>query len=108
MKLRQFELWKAKPAGFVNAHWFVLLSNQERLDSQRHHAINALCCFTLRGEPQKTDVRLDESDGLERPSVCDCGFIWVLQKSDLVSARGIISWERIQAIKLKVKETLRF
>jgi mRNA-degrading endonuclease toxin of MazEF toxin-antitoxin module len=107
MKLRQWELWKARPAGFERAHWFVLLSNQERLDSARHHAVNALCCFTLRGKPARTDVRLDAADGLDTASVCDCGFVWVLQKAELTDARGIVSWERMQAIKLRLKETLR-
>src|SRR5436309_12849605 len=107
MKLRQWEVWKAKPAGFDQAHWFVLLSNQERLDSPRHHAVNGLCCFTLRGDPEKSDVRLDAADGLERPSVCNCDFIWVLEKQLLSDSRGSVSWERIQAIKAQLKESLR-
>ena len=107
MKLRQWEVWKARPAGFERPHWFVLLSNQERLDSPRHHAVNALCCFTLRGQPASADIRLDAADGLETASVCDCDFIWVLQKSELGDGRGPVSWERVQAIKAKFKERLR-
>jgi len=107
MKLRQWEVWKAKPAGFERPHWFVLLSNQERLDSPRHHAVNALCCFTLRGQLGNTDVRLDAADGLEAATVCDCSFVWVLQKSELNDGRGLVSWERTQALKSRVKETLR-
>jgi mRNA-degrading endonuclease toxin of MazEF toxin-antitoxin module len=107
MKLRQWEIWKAKPSGFERAHWFVLLSNQERLDSARVHAVNALCCFTLRGAPEITDVRLDAADGLNTPTVCQCDFVWVLQKRDLADNRGLVSWERQQQIKAKLKELFR-
>src|SRR5438552_121070 len=107
MKLLQWDVWKAKPAGFERAHWFVLLSNQERLDSARHHAVNALCCFTLRGQPANTDIRLDAADGMETASVCDCDLVWMLQKSELSDNRGQVSWERVQAIKAKFKERFR-
>ena len=107
MKLCQWEVWKAQPAGFERPHWFVLLSNQERLESPRHYAVNGLCCFTLRGEPGKSEVRLDAADGLETTSVCGCDFVWVLQKDQLRDGRGFVSWERQQAIKAKLKETLR-
>ena len=107
MKLRQWEIWKAKPPDFERSNWFVLVSNQERLDSPRHFAVNGLCCFTLRGEPAKSEVRLNGADGLEVASVCDCGFLWVLQKNEFSDGRGLISWERQQAIKSRLKEVLR-
>ena len=62
---------------------------------------------TLRGQPGNTEVRLDSADGLETASICDCGFVWVLQKSELSDGRGSVSWERTQAIKARLKETLR-
>jgi hypothetical protein len=40
MKIRQWEIWKARPAGFERDHRFVIVSGQERLDSPRHHQIN--------------------------------------------------------------------
>jgi mRNA-degrading endonuclease toxin of MazEF toxin-antitoxin module len=107
MKLRQWEIWRAKPAGFERAHWFVLISNQERLDSPRMLAVSALCCFTLRGAPDETDVRLNAADGLDVASVCQCDFVWVLQKRDLEENRGPVSWERQQQIKAKLKEVFR-
>lgn len=107
MKLHQWEIWKAKPAGFETPHWFVLVSNQERLDCPRVLAVNGLCCFTLRGGVEDTDVRLDSADGLERPSVCQCDFVWVLQRRDLIDGRGPVSWERQQQIKAKIKEVFR-
>lgn len=107
MKLRQWEVWKAKPAGFERAHWFVLISNPERLDSSRAFAVNALCCFTLRGEPDKTDVRLDMADGFDMPTVCQCDFIFVLHKRELGENRGSVTWERQQQIRARLKEVFR-
>jgi hypothetical protein len=52
MKTHQWEVWKATPLGFGNAHWFVIVTGQERLDSNRV-ALNGLACYTLRGLPRK-------------------------------------------------------
>ena len=107
MKLRPFEVWKARPHGFEKDHWFVIISGQERLDSPRHPQANGLACYTLRGEPLPTDVRLNTADGFEAPTVCQCDFVFPLQKSGLSASRGVVSWERQQAIKAKLKEVFR-
>ena len=46
MKIRQWSIWKAKPEGFEKAHWFVIISGQERLDAERRLKVNGLVCFT--------------------------------------------------------------
>ncbi len=107
MKHRQWEIWKCKPEGFERDHWFVLLSNQERCDQDRLHFVNGLACFTLRGNPVKTEVRLNGADGFEVPTVCQCDFLYPLPKSKLHSPLGAVSWERQQQIKAKLKEVFR-
>jgi hypothetical protein len=107
MSWRQFEIWKARPHGFERDHWFVLIPPQERLDSPRHAQVNALACFTLRGMPLQTDVRLNTADGFDAPTVCPCDLLFLLAKSQLRERLGIVSWERQQAIKSKVKEVFR-
>ena len=107
MKLRQFEVWKARPEGFQREHWFVLISNQERCDEPRQLLVNGLACFTLRGEPLQSEVRLNSADGFAAATVCQCDFLYGLEKSRLDSSQGTISWERQQAIKAKIKEVLR-
>lgn len=107
MKFHQFEVWKARPPGFEKDHWFVLISGQERLDSPRRPQVNGLACFTLRGEPLPTDVRLNSADGFEAPTVCQCDFVYPLHKSELQASRGLVSWERQQAIKARLKEVFR-
>src|SRR5437763_1464752 len=106
MKFRQWEVWKARPQGFEKDHWFVIVSGQERLDSNRTY-VNALACFTLRGDPGKTDVRLNGADGFDAPTVCQCDLMYFLEKRELHSGLGSVSWERQQQIKSKIKEVLR-
>jgi len=105
--MRQWEIWKARPPGFERDHWFVLISPQERLDSPRHVQVNGLACFTLRGSPLKTDVRLNSADGFEAATVCQCDLLYFLTKSQLHEQLGSVCWERQQLIKARVKEVFR-
>ena len=107
MTIRQWEIWKARPHGVQQDHWFVILSGQERLQSARHIQINGLACFTLRGSMQSTDVRLNSADGFEAPTVCQCDLIYLLDKMRLHSTLGTVSFERQQAIKRKLIEVFR-
>ena len=106
MKIHQWEVWKATPSGFSKAHWFIIVTGQERLDSNRV-AVNGLACYTLRGHPEKTDVRLNGADGFSAPTVCPCDHLLVLDKNSLAENLGQVSWERQQQIKSKLKEVFR-
>ena len=108
MKLHQSEVWKAKPPGFERDHWFVIVSGQERCDESRHLFVNGLACFTLRGHLGKTEVQLNGADGLAGPTALQCDYLYSLDKRTLHSGQGLVSWERQQAIKSKVREVLRF
>jgi hypothetical protein len=107
MKVRQWEIWKARPPGFEKDHWFVIVSGQERCDEARQLLVNGLACWTLRGDPRKSEVRLNGADGFSSPTVCQCDFLYSLPKSGLHSSQGSISWERQQQIKSRVKDVLR-
>jgi len=107
MKVRQWEIWKCRPPGFERDHWFVVLSGQERLDDVRRFQVNGLACYKLQGNPKNLDVRLNGADGFEGATVCQCDFIFALDKSKLHSCLGAVSWERQQAIKSKLKEVFR-
>ena len=108
MKVRQWEIWKARPNGFQTDHWFVVISGQERLDSPKYHQLNGLACFTMPGQPLNTDVRLNSAEGFSAPTVCQCDLVYLLDRRQLHSQVGIVSWERQLQIKSKVKEVLRF
>ncbi len=106
MKIRQWEIWKSKPVGFEKAHWFVILSGQERLDSNRN-TINGLACYTLRGGKSAVDVVLNSADGFDHATVCQCDHVFFLDKNGMEDKRGSVSWERQQQIKSKLKEVFR-
>lgn len=88
-------------------HWFVILSPPELCADPRELSVNGLACWTLRGEPSKIEVRLNSAEGFDRPTVCACDFLYVLAKRSLSHPLGIVSWERQQLIKAKLKEVFR-
>ena len=59
MNPHQWEIWECRPPGFERDHWFVVVSSQERCDEPRQLLVNGLACFTLRGQPRKSEVRLN-------------------------------------------------
>jgi hypothetical protein len=107
MKVRQWEVWKCKPQGFERDHWFVIVSNQERCDSERLLMVNRLACFSLRGDARRTEIRLNGADGFDAATVCQCDFFYPLAKTKLHSRLGSVSWERQLQIKSRLKEVLR-
>jgi mRNA-degrading endonuclease toxin of MazEF toxin-antitoxin module len=107
MNPRPFEVWKTRPPGFETDHWFVIVSPPEVCSSDREFAVNGLACFTLRGEAQKVDVRLNGADGFDRPTVCACDHFYHLDKRRLSDSRGPVSFERQQQIKARLREVFR-
>ena len=107
MIIRQWEIWKCRPAGFSRDHWFVIMSGQERLNNLQRLQVNGLACYKLQGGAKKLDVRLNGADGFDGPTVCQCDFIFALDKATLHSCLGSVTWERQQAIKSKLKEVFR-
>jgi hypothetical protein len=107
MNIRQWEIWKCKPEGFERDHWFIIISNQERCSSEHRRSVNGLACFSLRGSPNLTEIRLNGADGFDAPTVCQCDFIYPLTKQKLHSRLGAVAWERQQQIKAKLKEVFR-
>lgn len=107
MKIRQWEIWKAKPPGWEKDHWFLIITGQEICDNERIPHVNGLPCYTLRGSPSTLSVVLDRSDGFDAPTEMPCYFFHGIPKRSLHSGLGLISWERQQQIKAKIRELFR-
>ena len=107
MNPRQFEVWKCKPAGFEKAHWFVIISGTERAQDSHELLVNGLACWSLQGDASKIEVRLNSADGFRKPTVCQCDYFFPLPKSGLHDKIGLVSWERQQQIKARIREILR-
>lgn len=98
-----------RPTGMrQKEHWFVITSGAKRCADSKTFLVNALACFALRGPPEAADVILDAADGFPAPTACSCDFFYPLNKGKVHSNLGMVSWERQQQIKSKVKEVLRF
>ena len=108
MTIRPFEIWKCLAPGFERAHWFVIISGAERCASEKQRLVNALACFKLQGDTSKTDVRLYGADGFEGATACQCDFLYSLSKAKLHDKIGVVTWERQQQIKARIKEVFRF
>ena len=105
--MNQFEIWKAKPEGFGTAHYFVIISGNERCQAARQVLVNGLACFTLRGQPSPLEVRLNGADGFDHATVCQCDFLYSLPKSQLHEKLGSVGHERQQQIKQRLRDVLR-
>ena len=107
MNCHQFDIWKCQPAGFEKAHWFVIISPNEICTDAREVAVNGLACFTLRGQPLKTDVRLNGADGFDHATVCACDFFFYLPKAGLHDSIGTVTGERRTQISRLIREVFR-
>ena len=105
--MNPFEIWRAKPEGFARAHYFVIISGQERCASAQVQQYNGLACFTLRGQPGKLDVVLNGADGLDCPTACQCDFFYVLPKTSMIDMKGSVSFERQRQIKERIRNIFR-
>ncbi len=107
MKIRQWEAWKCRPAGFERDHWFVILSGQERCDEPKQLLVNGLACFSFHGQLRKSEIRLNGADGFSNPTVGQCDFFHSIPKSGLHAGQGFVSWERQQQTQSKLREVFR-
>jgi hypothetical protein len=104
MNVHQWEIWKSKPVAFQKDHWFVVISNQERLNNPKYTQINGLACFTLRGDPLKSDVRLNHADGFAGPTVCQCDLIYFLDKSPSTPLSGQLPGNDSNSLRRDLKK----
>jgi hypothetical protein len=107
--MNQFEIWKFKPTGFPIAHYFVVLSGPERCADAQALNINALLISTLHGRPKSVQVVLDQTDGLDHPSTCQCDYIYTFPKACVwaAGAKGTVTDLHKQAIKDKLVSIFR-
>jgi hypothetical protein len=105
MTVRQWDIWKHPALGAD--HWYVLISGQERCAAPQAGQLNGLICFSLRGRAASTDVVLDQADGFQRPTVCQCDLFFPIKRADLRDRIGEVSHFRRQAIIRKLIEVFR-
>jgi hypothetical protein len=82
----------------------VVVSNAVRVD--RKNKVVVLKCTTLRpGTPYNPDelhTTLDQEDGLNTTTRCECDLFYTVAKADLKNRRGEVSLERKRDIARKM------
>lgn len=103
--MKPWEIWTGDVYG---PHPVVLVSAARRIE--RKQRVVVLKCTTLRpGDPWKPDelqAVLDQEDGLELRTRCDCDLLFTLEKGSLTQKRGEIQYERRRDISRKILQGL--
>jgi hypothetical protein len=99
--LKAWEIWTWE------GHPCVLVSNQRRID--RKQKLVVLKCKTLYSgdpPPNEFETRLDQEDGLQRPTVCTCDLLFTAHKSEINQKRGAVCYQRQRDISRKMIQGL--
>ena len=103
--MNAWEIWDSPLFG---GHPCVIVSNQKRVE--RKNKVVVLKCTTLRpGTPynrHELNITLDQEDGLNTTTVCECDLFYTVEKSLLKNRRGEVSWLRRSDISRKMIQGL--
>ena len=86
-------------------HPVVVVSHPDRVDLKA--SVNVLKCSSHRAtrQPNWSEVILDEADGLDWATLCQCDFIYAVEKNELAQRRGSVSAHRRRAIVSRIVQT---
>ena len=103
--MKAWEIWTSNLYG---PHPVVLVSRQPRIDQKQRVVV--LKCTTLRPgdlwQPDRLQTVLDQEDGLQLRTRCDCDLLFTVEKSSLTQKRGEVQWERRRDISRKIIQAL--
>ena len=90
-------------------HPAVVISGEERCENSDIGTVNVLLCTSakLNRGPKKTEIILDESDGLDWKTAVRCDVIYLLEKTRFRQIRGSVTLIRRRVIARKIVECLR-
>lgn len=83
-------------------HPAVIVSHSARIAAKP--TVNVLLCSSQRARrpAEVNEVILDESDGLDWPTLCKCDLLYDVPKSDLTGRRGSVSPLRRRQIVARI------
>ncbi len=87
-------------------HPAVIISPNHVTQNPRVLRLNVLYCSKLppAGDALPTQFMLNGADGLEFRTVVDCSFYHVIRRERITGQEGRVGWERISALKRRVRE----
>ena len=98
----QFEVWRFNFPD-KGEHPVVLVSHP---DFCSRSVVNVLFCTSQRqNRPSKPyEVMLDQADGMDWETFCDCSVLWSVPASGLFGKRGQVTVERPRAIRAMLRD----
>ncbi len=102
----QFEVWRYDfPESGV--HPCVIISHPDL--AARAKFVNILFCTSQRQSrpPKPAEVLLDTADGLDWETFVNCQAMWLAESSKLFDRRGMVSHERRNQIRAKLRDIFR-
>lgn len=90
-------------------HPAVVLTCDEFCADERRHALNVLYGTTRRPSvtPEPYEVTLNGADGLERPTLFNCGHLYTIDRRKISAVTGRVTPERRRQIARKIVATYR-
>ena len=104
---RQFDVWHYHFEEKGGDHPCVLISHPELV--ARAKFVNILFCTSQRQsrQPYPSEVLLDQADGLDWETFCECSLIFAVKSAELFRHRGHVSLERRNAIRDRLRDMFR-
>ena len=103
--MKPWEVWDSPLFGM---HPCVIVSNGKRVEWK--NKVVVLKCTTLRPgvpyHPDELHTTLDQEDGLQTATRCECDLLYTVAKSDLKKRRGEVCFDRRRDISRKIIQGL--
>ena len=96
--MKAWDIYSIQLEGWPEPHPAVVVSHPDRVDRKQQVEVIMCTSLTAKREAKPNEVILDESDGLDRPSLCFCDLIHTVKKTDLSNRRGSVTFERRRQI----------
>lgn len=96
--MKTWDIYSFQPPNWPQPHPAVIVSHPQRVANKPE--VNVLMCSSqqARRPPEANEVILDQSDGLNWPTLCKCDLLHAVEKSELKNHRGHVTAERRKEI----------
>jgi len=96
--MRAWDIYSFQPTAWPEPHPAVIVSHPDRV--ARKPEVTILMCSSKEAtRPAKpNEVILDDSDGLQWPTLCKCDLLYTVPKSELRNYRGSVTPQRRKQI----------
>lgn len=96
--MKAWDIYSYQPRNWPQPHPAVIVSHPQRVANKPE--VNVLMCSSQQAArpPEANEVILDQSDGLNWPTLCKCDLLHAVEKSELKNYRGHVTAERRKEI----------